>query len=161
MASALPPTATSTMNTKRLVAATAERVSPCLGPDAVAGAEDALGIASGDAATAPSAGLCVDFGVGPAGVLVGVLFGATTAMATVLQSLIVESAEDDAHTWCWPAPAAFAGGRAARVAAHAGGLPPEDAGTSAHVPPSQVNVTLPQLSSGCRYVKVAEMDGAG
>src|SRR5215472_18516323 len=102
MASALPPTATSTMNTKRLVAATAERVSPCLGPDAVAGAEDALGIASGDAATAPSAGLCVDFGVGPAGVLVGVLFGATTAMATVLQSLIVESAEADAHTWCLP-----------------------------------------------------------
>jgi len=146
------------MNTKRLVAATAEPASLRLPPDALAGAGDEVGVGSGDAA---AAGVGVAVGVGRAWAGVAVIVGATMAIATVLQSLIVESAEDDAHTWCWPAPAAFAGGRAVMVAAQAGGLPLDDAGTSAHVPPSQVKVTLPQLPSGCRYVKVAEMDGTG
>ena len=95
MASALPPTATSTMNTKRLVAATAEPASLCLPPDALAGAEDELGVGSGDAATA---GVGVAVGVGRTWAGVAVIVGATMAIATVLQSLIVESAEDDAHT---------------------------------------------------------------
>ena len=45
------------------------------------------------------------------------------------------------------------------LAAQADGLPLDDAGTSAHVAPSQVKMTFPQLPSDCRYVKVAEMDG--
>jgi len=93
MASALPPTATSTMNTKRLVAATAEPASLCLPPDALAGAEDGLGVASGDVA-----GVGVAVGVGRAWEGVAVIVGATMAIATVLQSLIEESAADDAHT---------------------------------------------------------------
>lgn len=162
MASALPPTATSTMNTKRLVAATAVPASLCLPPDALAGAEDGLGIASGDTATAPIAGVGVDACVGRTGVGVAVTVGATIATVTVLQSLIEESAEDDAHTWCWPAPAPLTGGRAVSVAVQVGGAPVDDARTpAAHVAPSQVKVTFPQLPSLCRYVKVAEMDGTG
>ena len=98
MATALPPTATSTMNTKRLVAATAEPASLRLPPDAFAGAEDGLGTASGDPATAPIAGLGVAVGAGRAGVGVAAIAGATIATVRVLQSLTAKLAEDDAHT---------------------------------------------------------------
>jgi len=154
IASALPPTATSTMNTKKLVAATAEPALLCPLPDALPGAEDPLGIAPGDGVTAPLARVAVGVGVaGGVGSGVGVAtgVGAMTTMVTVLQSLTEELATDDAQTWCWPAPAAPAGGGAVTVAVHTGGLPLEEEDTcAAQVPPSHVKVTLSQLSSPSR-----------
>jgi len=165
-ASALPPTATSTMKMKKLVAATAEPALFCPLPDALPGAEDPPGVAPGDGVTSPTAGAAVGVGVaggvGRSGVGVAAGVGAATTMVRGLQSLTEEFATENAQTWCWPAPAAPAGGGAVMVAVHTVGLPLEDEDTcAAHVPSSHVKVTLSQLSSLCRYVKVAEMAGAG
>src|SRR5215470_18212935 len=62
-ASALPPTATSTMKMKKLVAATAEPALFCPLPDALPGAEDPPGVAPGDGVTSPTAGAAVGVGV--------------------------------------------------------------------------------------------------
>jgi len=160
IANALPPTATSTMTTKRLVAAAAEPAPLCPAPDALAGAEDEFGVASGDGVSAPIAGVDVADGVGRGGVGVAPAVGVMTTMVTVRQSLTDEFATDDAQTWCWPAPAATVGGRAVMVAVQTAGLPLEDPDTCAHVPPSHVK-TLSQPPSLCRYVNVADMAGAG
>lgn len=160
MAKAMPPTATSAMSTKMVVAATAEPAPPLV-PDALAGAEDGLDVTSGDSVTATIAWVGVADGVGRGGVGVAPAVGAMTTTVTVLQSLTDEFATDDAQTWCWPAPAAAVGGRAVMVAAHTGGLPLGDEDTCAHVPLSHVKVTLSQPSSPCRYVNVADMAGAG
>lgn len=161
MAKAMPPTATSAMSTKMVVAATAEPAPPLV-PDALAGAEDGLDVTSGDSVTAPIAWVGVADGVGRGTVGVALAVGGMTTTVTVLQSLTDEFATDDAQTWCCPAPAAAIGGRAVMVAAHTGGLPLEDEDdTCAHVPLSHVKVTLSHPSSVCRYVNVADMAGAG
>src|SRR5262249_56946024 len=112
IANALPPTATSTMTTKRLVAAAAEPAPLCPAPDALAGAEDELGVASGDDVSAPIAGVDVPDGVGRGGGGVAPPVGAVTTMVTGPQSLTDEIATDDAPNWCWPAAAHTDGGPA-------------------------------------------------
>jgi len=97
MANALPPTATSAMSTKRVVAATAEPAL-LLVPDALAGPDDGLGVTSGDSVTAAIAWVGVADGVGRGGVGVAPAVGAMTTTVTVLQSLTDEFATDDAQT---------------------------------------------------------------